>query len=111
MPSRGSRATPPGHCGWHREWAARRHDYAVVYGHWALQGLHLAPGLRGLDTGCVHHGRGRTGFLTAWLPDPGSAAPFSLPDDSFWQIPARRAYYAHRDHVEAPSDPLRGKTD
>ena len=34
---------------------------AIVYGHWAMQGLHVATGLRGLDTGCVHHGRGRDG--------------------------------------------------
>jgi bis(5'-nucleosyl)-tetraphosphatase (symmetrical) len=102
---------PPGHRAWHQEWAARGHDYGVVYGHWSLQGLHLAPGLRGLDTGCVHHGRGRTGYLTAWLPDPRSAAPFSLPDEAFWQIRARRAYYVHRDLVETPSDLLRERSD
>jgi hypothetical protein len=68
-----------------------------VYGHWSLQGLHVARGLRGLDTGCVHHGRGRDGFLTAWLPDPAADEPFGLPDAAFWKIPARRAYYARRD--------------
>ena len=82
---------------WHTRWAASDPDYGVVYGHWALQGLHVAPLLRGLDTGCVHHGRGRDGMLTAWLPDPGCARPFDIPDECFWQIPARRAYYAHRD--------------
>jgi bis(5'-nucleosyl)-tetraphosphatase (symmetrical) len=82
---------------WHAEWAERHHRYGVVYGHWAMQGLHVAPGLRGLDTGCVHHGRGRDGALTAWLPDPHAPTPFDVPDDRFWQIPARRAYYAHRD--------------
>ena len=25
----------------------------VVFGHWAAQGLHVRPGLRGLDSGCV----------------------------------------------------------
>ena len=67
---------------WHRR-AGRRaqHDYCVVYGHWALQGLHVAPRLRGLDTGCVHHGRGRDGVLTAWLPDPTAATPFDVPDE------------------------------
>jgi bis(5'-nucleosyl)-tetraphosphatase (symmetrical) len=79
---------------WHARWSARGHDYCVVYGHWALQGLHVAPRLRGLDTGCVHHGRGRDGLLTAWLPDPHAATPFDAPDDRFWQVPARRAYYA-----------------
>ena len=82
---------------WHRAWQRRGHDYGVVYGHWATQGLHLAPGLRGLDTGCVHHGRGRDGFLTAWLPaverDPDGRAPFDVPEPVLWQIPARRRYY------------------
>ena len=78
---------------WHSAWSRRDHGYGVVYGHWSLQGLHVAPWLRGLDTGCVHHGRGRHGMLTAWLPHPGSQTPFDIPDDAFWQIPARRVYY------------------
>jgi bis(5'-nucleosyl)-tetraphosphatase (symmetrical) len=82
---------------WHEAWLEREHDYALVYGHWAMQGLHVAAGLRGLDTGCVHHGRGRAGFLTAWVPNPDEKRPFDLPDEHFWSIPARRAYYAHRD--------------
>lgn len=82
---------------WHAVWSEAGHSYGVVYGHWALQGLHVAPGLRGLDTGCVHHGRGRDGMLTGWLPDPSAARPFDVPDEHFWQVPARRAYYAHRD--------------
>jgi len=94
---------PPGDAkgeeAWHARWVARGHRFGVVYGHWSLQGLHVASWLRGLDTGCVHHGRGRDGMLTAWLPDPDAASPFDVPDDRFWQIPARRAYYAHRDAV------------
>jgi len=86
---------------WHERWSARGHRWGVVYGHWSLQGLHVAEGLRGLDTGCVHHGRGRDGYLTAWLPDPEADEPFGLPDAGFWQIPARRAYYAHRDTPNA----------
>ena len=82
---------------WHEAWLERGHDYGVVYGHWSLQGLHVAPGLRGLDTGCVHHGRGRDGYLTAWLPDPDAGTPFSVPDERFWRVRARRAYYARRD--------------
>ncbi len=83
---------------WHHAWRAAGPDYGIVYGHWARQGLHVAPGLRGLDTGCVHHGRGRDGFLTAWLPEasprsPEAASAFDVPDDRFWQIPARRRYY------------------
>jgi hypothetical protein len=73
-----------------------------VYGHWALQGLHVARGLRGLDSACVHHGRpdgrgGTTrGFLTAWIPAwpgrDGDREPFDVPDDRFLQVPARRRY-------------------
>jgi bis(5'-nucleosyl)-tetraphosphatase (symmetrical) len=88
-----------GEVAWHERWSGRGHRFGVVYGHWSLQGLHVAPWLRGLDTGCVHHGRGRAGMLTAWLPDPSEDAPFDVPDDRFWQVPARRAYYAHRDAV------------
>ncbi|MFP6655697.1 MAG: metallophosphoesterase [Myxococcota bacterium] len=82
---------------WHQAWIAHGHDYGLVYGHWSRQGLHVARGLRGLDTGCVHHGRGRDGFLTAWLPESpartGDVLPFAIPDDQFWQIPAKRRYY------------------
>jgi bis(5'-nucleosyl)-tetraphosphatase (symmetrical) len=82
---------------WHQAWSKRRHDYGVVYGHWSLQGLHVSPGLRGLDTGCVHHGRGRDGFLTAWIPDASKRKPFDTPDDSCWQERARRRYYRELD--------------
>jgi len=79
---------------WHARWAAAGHAYGVVYGHWAMQGLHRAPGLRGLDTGCVHHGRGRDGYLTAWVPDLEAPDPFALPDPgALWQVRARRPYY------------------
>ena len=93
---------PPedGRVAWHAEWSSRGYRYGVVYGHWAIQGLHVAPGLRGLDTGCVHHGRGRDGFLTGWLPEESklaagadSCANFDTPDTRFWHIPARRRYY------------------
>jgi bis(5'-nucleosyl)-tetraphosphatase (symmetrical) len=79
---------------WHAVWSRRGHDYGVVYGHWALQGLHVAPGLRGLDTGCVHHGRGHDGVLTAWLPDSRRPRPFDVPDEGLWGVRARRRYYA-----------------
>lgn len=78
---------------WHARWKQAKPDYGVVYGHWSMQGLHVAPRLRGLDTGCVHNGRGRDTFLTAWLPDASAKDPFTVPDDRFWQIPARRVYY------------------
>ena len=82
---------------WHRAWSERAHDYAIAYGHWSLQGLHVAPGLRGLDTGCVHEGRGRPGFLTAWIPDLTKRRPFDIPDVGFWQERAHRAYYVGGD--------------
>ncbi len=78
---------------WHVAWSRRGHDYGVVYGHWALQGLHVAPGLRGLDTGCVHHGRDHDGYLTGWLPDLARDDPFALPDDGFLRVRAHRRYY------------------
>jgi len=95
---------------WHRRWAKCRHDYGIVYGHWALQGLHVAPGLRGLDTACVHHGRddgrgGRTrGSLTAWIPRADDSrrkrAQFGVPDDRFLQVRAKRRY---RRRAEPPA--------
>jgi bis(5'-nucleosyl)-tetraphosphatase (symmetrical) len=78
---------------WHAAWSRRAHSYALVYGHWARQGLHVADGLRGLDTGCVHHGRSQDGFLTAWLPQLEREDPFSLPDRDFLQVRAHRRYY------------------
>jgi bis(5'-nucleosyl)-tetraphosphatase (symmetrical) len=86
---------PPaaGYVAWHREWSARAHAYGVVYGHWSMQGLHLDPWLRGIDTGCVHDGRGRAGYLTAWIPDPSKRTPFDVPDDRFWQQRALAPYY------------------
>jgi bis(5'-nucleosyl)-tetraphosphatase (symmetrical) len=87
-------AAPPdeNRVAWHAAWSRSQSDYAVVYGHWALQGLHVAPRLRGLDTGCVHHGRGIEGALTAWLPTPEDCAPFSGEDSRFWRVPAQRIY-------------------
>jgi bis(5'-nucleosyl)-tetraphosphatase (symmetrical) len=78
---------------WHQAWRAAAPDFGVVYGHWSLQGLHVAPGLRGLDSGCVHNGRGRDTHLTAWIPDGAARDPFAIPDAGFVQIPARHVYY------------------
>jgi bis(5'-nucleosyl)-tetraphosphatase (symmetrical) len=87
--------------GWHRRWAAHGHDYGIVYGHWSTQGLHVAPGLRGLDSGCVYHGWERDGFLTAWLPASSDPAPFRTPDEAFWSVPARARYW-RGDATSAP---------
>jgi len=88
---------------WHRRWAQQEHEYGIVYGHWALQGLHVAPGLRGLDTACVHHGRedGRggctQGFLTGWIPRVDALrragkAHFGIPDNRFLRVKAKQRY-------------------
>ncbi len=77
---------------WHQPWRKAKHDYAIVYGHWATQGLHVKKGLRGLDTGCVHHGRSGDRALTAWLPDLARSDPFALPDEGFWRERAHRRY-------------------
>jgi len=77
---------------WHARWAAASPQYGVVYGHWATQGLHVANGLRGLDTGCVYHGAWGDRFLTAWLPEPEDRRPFRAPDGRFWRVPARARY-------------------
>ncbi len=82
---------------WHRRWAAHDPDYGVVYGHWATQGLHVAPNLRGLDTGCVYHGAFGDRFLTAWLPADDEATPFAVPDERFWRIAPRARVSLVRD--------------
>lgn len=84
----------PGGEPWHAAWSRAGHRFGVVYGHWALQRLHVAPRLRGLDTGCVHHGLEGDGFLTAWLPDETARDPFAVPDGRFWHERARRRYSA-----------------
>lgn len=86
---------------WHQRWTREGHGYGVVYGHFAVQGLHVAPLLRGLDTACVHNGWGRGGALTAWVPDLGRADPFAVPDDGFWQVDAHRRYYDERGPIRA----------
>ena len=80
---------------WHAVWRLHQHPYGVVYGHWARQGLVVAPGLRGLDTGCVYSHLASSpsahqGCLTAWLPQSPSVATLgTLPvfagrHDSLW---------------------------
>lgn len=81
---------------WHEAWRRRDHSYGVVYGHWAVQGLQVHPGSRGLDTGCVHNGPNRAGRLTAWLVGgdltESRVRLFDLPDDDFISVKARHHY-------------------
>jgi bis(5'-nucleosyl)-tetraphosphatase (symmetrical) len=49
----------------------------VVFGHWALGGLVIREGFRGLDTGCVY---GK--MLSAWCPE----------ENNIYQVNARREY-------------------
>ena len=44
---------PPGCSPWFERPHHREPGLTVVFGHWAALGLHLAPGVIGLDTGCV----------------------------------------------------------
>lgn len=52
----------------------------VVFGHWAVRGLVVEEGLRGLDTGCVWGGR-----LTAWIAEEDRLV--SVPARRTWQTP------------------------
>lgn len=63
---------------WHTFYHPERHGgRRVVYGHWAVQGLHVEKHALGLDSGCVwgHH-------LTAWVAE----------EDRIVQVEARRSY-------------------
>lgn len=53
----------------------------VVFGHWAVRGLVIAPKLRGLDTGCVWGGA-----LTAWIAE----------EDRIVQVPATARHARRR---------------
>jgi len=54
----------------------------LVFGHWAMRGLVIAPGLRGLDSGCVWGGA-----LSAWIAE----------EDRVVSVPALRTYAAFKD--------------
>lgn len=63
---------------WHEYWSERTNEArTVVFGHWAMQGLVVAPRLRGLDTGCVWGNS-----LTAWIAE----------EDRLVQVAARRTH-------------------
>jgi bis(5'-nucleosyl)-tetraphosphatase (symmetrical) len=60
-----------------KPWFAHAHrrssDTRLIFGHWSALGLHRAPKLLGLDTGCVWGGA-----LTAVDLDDPEAPPVSL---------------------------------
>ncbi len=63
---------------WFEHWlAAKRDPRTIVFGHWAMLGLVLRPGLRGLDTGCVWGKK-----LSAWIAE----------EDRIVQVPAHKAW-------------------
>jgi bis(5'-nucleosyl)-tetraphosphatase (symmetrical) len=65
---------------WFEHWLATKRDpRTIVFGHWAMLGLVVRPGLRGLDTGCVWGKQ-----LTAWIAE----------EDRLVQVPARRQHAA-----------------
>lgn len=61
-----------------KPWHAFYQGKPVFYGHWARQGLHIAPPAYGLDSGCVY---GRQ--LSAWILETGELV----------QIQAKEHYY------------------
>src|SRR5262245_38438003 len=67
---------PPPFLPWFEHWRGRGVP-TIVFGHWAMRGLVVEPGIRGLDTGCVWGGR-----LTAWIAE----------EDRLVHVPAERAY-------------------
>lgn len=44
---------PPGCVPWFDVPSRRSRDATIIFGHWSALGLYVAPGLYGLDTGCV----------------------------------------------------------
>lgn len=77
-PERDDPQPPAPFAPWFEHWLATRRDpRTLVFGHWAVLGLVVRPGLRGLDTGCVWGNQ-----LTAWIAE----------EDRLVQVPARRRY-------------------
>ncbi|MBI5434297.1 MAG: metallophosphoesterase [Planctomycetes bacterium] len=79
-PERDDPPPKPPFAPWFEHWLATKRDpRTLVFGHWAMLGLVVRPGLRGLDTGCVW---GKS--LTAWIAE----------EDRLVQVPARKPYAA-----------------
>ncbi|MCE9593452.1 MAG: metallophosphoesterase [Planctomycetes bacterium] len=77
-PERDDPPPPAPFAPWFEHWlAAKRDPRTIVFGHWAMLGLVVRPGLRGLDTGCVWGKQ-----LTAWIAE----------EDRLVHVPARRRY-------------------
>jgi len=66
---------PPGCLPWFAQPGRRSHKTTVIFGHWAALGFHLAPGVIGLDSGCVWGGR-----LTAVRLEDGAVFQEPLAD-------------------------------
>lgn len=67
---RGAANPPPGHVPWFEVPGRQSAQDSIVCGHWSTLGLHLAPGVTSIDTGCVWGGA-----LTAVLLGPARARP------------------------------------
>ncbi|MCC6408227.1 MAG: metallophosphoesterase [Planctomycetes bacterium] len=79
-PERDDPPPEPPFAPWFEHWLATKRDpRTLVFGHWAMLGLVVRPGLRGLDTGCVW---GKS--LTAWIAE----------EDRLVQVPAEKQYAA-----------------
>jgi bis(5'-nucleosyl)-tetraphosphatase (symmetrical) len=44
---------PAGFAPWFRITDRRNRDTTIIFGHWAAMGLHIEPGIMGIDSGCV----------------------------------------------------------
>ncbi len=70
----GADAAPDGYAPWFRVKDRAAADTTVVCGHWAMLGLHMAPNVLHLDSGCV------------W---GGSLTAVRLEDRALFQVPSR----------------------
>ncbi len=117
-PGRWSSSEPSGAAStaWHAVWRRSQHPYGVVYGHWAKQGLVMAPGLRGLDTGCVYahiasSPSAHRGCLTAWLPEEradgstGSLPTFEFSNNSLWNEAPPKPYLSGSERYSFRPEP------
>jgi len=68
---------PPGAQPWFQIPWRRSRDARIVFGHWSAQGYIDAPGVLGLDTGCVWGGS-----LTGQRLDQAGSAPVQVPNRS-----------------------------
>jgi len=75
-------SAPDGYLPWFATSAVLRQGYCVIFGHWAMLGLHRTRGTICLDTGCVYGG-----CLTALRLDDGRVVQQPLIDSGGGKLP------------------------